>query len=206
MTYTLTKMSAESPLIFRGGKLPVFHPDQDYHVGFSEIMVLDDFQDYAKTINIVMRKAGRNERWRAIMFEDRIVAEGLWTLEETIRFGCDMTVGPDGNFRIPEGEFREESAEDSGTLSGKTRPDAVKVLVEQGILTRKGENTYYFRSAPFGFRWVEKAAERMDITASVGEVEKDGRVRFSLKFKEVKGKKWEIADRLLNLISHIPDF
>jgi len=199
-------MSAESPLVFRDGKLPVFHPDQDYNVGFSEIMLLDDFQDYAKAINIAMRKAGRNERWRAIVFEDRIVAEGLWTLEETIRFGCNMTVGPDGNFCIPKGEFKEESAEDSSALSGKTSPDAVKVLVEQGILKQKGENTYDFRFAPFGFRWVEKAAERVDITASVGEVEKDGRFRFSLKFKEVKGKKWEIADRLLNLVSHIPDF
>lgn len=201
---TLGEMSAESPQALQDERLPVFHPDQDYHVGFSRIMLIDNIQDYARTINHVMRKTGRNERWRAIMLEDWVVAEGLWTLEEAIRFASGMTIGPDGNFHISETEYHEETTEDSGTFSSRTSPDAIKALLEWRILKRKSDSTYDFRLAPYGFKWVDTATVGMDITASVGEAEADGRIPFSLNFKEVKGKRWEIADRLLRLIPHLP--
>jgi hypothetical protein len=148
----------------------------------------DDESPWGKTLNEALRKARRPERFRTISTEVGRVAEGIWTMEESIRIagGVKVKTSPGGSnyFYPPKDDYHESGDCNERFETFRVEPGLIKVLVENGVFRKKPfikGVEYMFFYAPDVF---DKSGVYVEMTHQPSKNDIHGRESITLHFMQ----------------------
>lgn len=108
-------------------------PDAPINVGWISIFPDYEMWPVAHALNNALKDAGRKERMRVLVFEDRIFAQGIWTQEKAAEIAEASRI-IDGYFTPPEDELSHQEGQDWKEMTWKIDKGVVVALVESGLL------------------------------------------------------------------------
>ena len=108
-------------------------PDAPISVGWISIFPDYDGSPVAHALNHALKEAGRKERMRILVFEDRIFAQGMWTQEKAAEIAkTSKIIG--GYYTAPESELSHQEGPGWAEIAFKVDKGVVDSLVERGLL------------------------------------------------------------------------
>jgi hypothetical protein len=170
--------------------------DENFSVGFIDIVVLNDEYLQSNRINYELRKAGRPERFRVIRMEDRVIAEGIWSTRDAGNLAANVSYDENSGLQVSSGKYKREESEKEGVISFQVDPAVIDVLENAELLQRRRGGKNKFKLGYPGQGLTDKLFYLANFEVSIDETSADSeKVWFNLKVTALEGRLWNYLSK-----------